>query len=272
MSAEVDITEGDIKSVAEGQRADITVDAIPDKTWEGRVERVSTMATSQRRFGPDVKVYETAVKLEGRVTELKPGMSATAEIYVADLKDVLSIPIQAVTTYQGNRVVWVRKADTLKLHQVRTGHFSDTKIEIKAGLSDGDTILLASPDVPPADVPLVELPLSEKKPSGQEKTTPRTRQPEAQARNNPKENTSGRTSGKSMASHKGQNARNSQSEHLITLDPDQLIAHLQKMPSQRRKKVLQRIRKRLAALPEDKQKKMKKVLKSFSDDSSTQTD
>ncbi len=157
MVAEVDITEGDIKSVEKGQKADVSVEAIADKTWEGQVEKVSSMASSQRRFGPDIRVYDTMVKLSGRVTDLKPGMTTTAEIYVADLKDVLTVPVQAVTTYRGNRAIWTKNSDKIRLHQVRTGHFSDTRVEIREGLSPGDKVLLAKPDMAPDDAEFVAL-------------------------------------------------------------------------------------------------------------------
>ena len=157
MAAEVDITESDVKSVAEGQRAVVTVAAMPERTWMGRVERVSTMATSRNRFGPDVRVYETVIRLDGDVADLKPGMSTTAEVYVAELAGVLTVPIQAVTTYGDGRAVWVAGPEGLALHEVRTGRFSEAKVEIRAGLSEGDRVLLAPPDAAPADVPFVAL-------------------------------------------------------------------------------------------------------------------
>lgn len=161
MAAKVNIAESDVQSVAEGQRAVVSVEAVPDTTWKGEVAELSSMASEEDRFGPDASVYESFVKLDGRVTELKPGMSATAEVYVADLKDVLTVPIQAVTTYEGDRVVWTRNSEDLALREVRTGQFSDTRVEIKAGLEKGDTILLAPPEVEPANVKLVELPETE---------------------------------------------------------------------------------------------------------------
>ncbi|NIR00078.1 MAG: hypothetical protein GTN78_07720, partial [Gemmatimonadales bacterium] len=47
---------------------------------------------------PDVMVYETDVALNGQQTGLTPGMSATAEIIVAELRNALYVPLQAVTT------------------------------------------------------------------------------------------------------------------------------------------------------------------------------
>ena len=166
MAAEVDIPEGDIKSVQTGQKAVVTVEAIPDKSWQGRVEKVSAMASSKRRFGPDVRVYKTVIKLDGRVTDLKPGMSTTAEIYVAELENVLTVPIQAVTTFKGERAVWVKDENSVSIHQVKTGHYSDTKVEIRAGLSPGDKVLLASPQIEPANVEYIELPTGKGKTAG----------------------------------------------------------------------------------------------------------
>ena len=279
MSAQVNIPESDIQSVEEGQRAVVTVEAVPDKTWEGEVAQVSSMASEEDRFGPDASVYESFVKLDGRVTKLKPGMSATAEIYVADKKDVLTVPIQAVTSYEGDRVVWTRNSDELALHEVNTGQFSDTKVEIQAGLEEGDTVLLAPPEVEPANVKLVELPESQKQATkvaeGPDNEggpgRPSQRGPgggSAQAEP-PQDRSPGSATGGGQRPRRGQSAgtdgenQDGPGDSGPPMNPDRVAKMLKQMPEQRRKAAIKRMRDRMSSLSEEKRKKMKRVLSQF---------
>jgi HlyD family secretion protein len=109
VTAEVKIDETDIVNVKLGQPVDITVDALPDKVFKGRVTEVgdqallrsSGVATSQSTSGTEeAKDFKVIVTVDGGegVDALRPGLSTTAKIMTADKKDVLSVPIQALTT------------------------------------------------------------------------------------------------------------------------------------------------------------------------------
>ncbi len=108
VTAEVKIDETDIVNVKLGQPADITVDALPDTVLKGHVTEVGDqallrstgMSTSQSTSGTEeAKDFKVIVTLDpGQDVEaLRPGLSSTAKITTADKKDVLSVPIQALT-------------------------------------------------------------------------------------------------------------------------------------------------------------------------------
>ena len=108
VTAEVKIDETDIVNVKIGQPVEVSVDALPDKTFKGRVTEVgdqallrsSGMATSQSTSGTEeAKDFKVIVTLDSGqdVDSLRPGLSTTAKITTADKKDVLSVPIQALT-------------------------------------------------------------------------------------------------------------------------------------------------------------------------------
>ncbi len=108
ITAEVKIDETDIVNVKLGQPADITVDALPDKVLKGHVTEVGDqallrstgLATSQSTSGTEeAKDFKVIVTLDSgqNVDVLRPGLSATAKIMTADKKNVLSVPIQALT-------------------------------------------------------------------------------------------------------------------------------------------------------------------------------
>jgi HlyD family secretion protein len=109
ITAEVKVDETDIVNISLGQHADVTVDALPGRTFSGRVTevgdqallRTTGIATSQSTTGTeeakDFKVVVTLDQLPGeKLDDLRPGLSTTAKITVANKPAVLTIPIQAL--------------------------------------------------------------------------------------------------------------------------------------------------------------------------------
>ena len=99
IEAEVEVDETDIPTVRMGQRAKITIDAIPDKTFWGKVTEIgnspiqATASTGQRQ-ATNFKVVVTA---DGQIPEVRPGFTCTAEITTAVREKALGVPIQATT-------------------------------------------------------------------------------------------------------------------------------------------------------------------------------
>jgi HlyD family secretion protein len=100
IEAEVEVDETDIPSVQLGQIAKVTIDAMPGKTFTGKVTEIgnspiqtSTTASSSTQ-GTNFKVVVTVDK---EIPEVRPGFTCTAEITTATRKNVLSVPIQATT-------------------------------------------------------------------------------------------------------------------------------------------------------------------------------
>jgi HlyD family secretion protein len=109
ITAEVKVDETDIVSIKLGQSADVTVDALPGKTFKGHVTevgdqallRTTGVATSQSTTGTeeakDFKVIVTIDQVTGDQNDgLRPGLSATAKIVTAQRSNALTIPIQAI--------------------------------------------------------------------------------------------------------------------------------------------------------------------------------
>jgi HlyD family secretion protein len=101
IEAEIEVDETDIPFVQIGQPARITIDAIPDKTFPGRVTEIgnspiqtTAAAGSTARTATNFKV---TVTIEGQIPEVRPGFTCTAEITTATRSNVVSVPIQALT-------------------------------------------------------------------------------------------------------------------------------------------------------------------------------
>lgn len=147
MAVNVKIHETYIKKVQKGQKARVTVDAFPDKVLTGEVTKVAVLPDSQNRWmNPDMKVYGVTVALDGSQDWVKPGMSAKVEILVNKLQDVVHIPVQAVSLYEGKQVCYVAGGMKPERREVEIGEFTDEFIEIKSGLKEKEVVLLRPPD------------------------------------------------------------------------------------------------------------------------------
>jgi len=145
MAVDVEVHEVSVDKVRPGQKARITVDAFPDKMFVGEVLTVAPLPTPQRWINPDLKVYSTEVSIEGTHKSLRPGMSAKVEIIVAELHDVINIPVQAVANRNGSKVCYVADSGEPRQQKVKTGQFNETFIEIISGLKTGQKVLLNPP-------------------------------------------------------------------------------------------------------------------------------
>jgi HlyD family secretion protein len=143
LTARVNLHETDIRKVELGQEATVSVEALPGQAFPGKVTRISPVASSAHAWiNPEIKVYETDVALDEVPEGLTPGMTATAEIVVAQLEDVLQVPVEAVTTYGGERVCVVLTAAGPQVRPVETGFFTEKQVEIRSGLELGEQVLL----------------------------------------------------------------------------------------------------------------------------------
>ena len=146
MAVKVNIHESAVQRVAVGQKASVNIDAFPDESLTGVVTKVAVVADSTNSFmNPDLKVYPTTIKIDGVHEWLRPGMSAEVEILVSSLEDVVYVPLQAVSYIDNQRVVYVSSGGRVQAREVETGTFSESFIEIRSGLREGEEVLLLPP-------------------------------------------------------------------------------------------------------------------------------
>ena len=101
IEAEVEVDETDIPSVQFGQKAKITIDAMPGKTFSARVTEIgnSPIQTSgqPQQAASQATNFKVTLTVDGEIPEVRPGFTCTAEITTATRDNVLSVPIQATT-------------------------------------------------------------------------------------------------------------------------------------------------------------------------------
>jgi HlyD family secretion protein len=136
---DVVVSEIDINKIKVGQAVQLSFDAIPNKTYNGKVTTVGTVGTSSQ----GVVNFPVTVQLTDADAQVKPGMSAAVSIDVATDKNVLLVPNQAVRSLGSQHTVTVLYQGQLIPVQVTVGISNDTTTEISGGqLKEGDTIVL----------------------------------------------------------------------------------------------------------------------------------
>jgi HlyD family secretion protein len=184
ITAEVKVDETDIVNVKLGQAADITIDAIPNKIFKGRVTEIGNtailrstgVAASQSAISSqEAKDFKVVIAMANPPEEVQPGLSCTAKVTTATRQNILSIPIQALTVRQRGDLdppkpvsgsgaqaatrldpvlekarkeelqgVFVVANGKAEFHKLDTGITGATDIEVLNGLKEGDQIIIGT--------------------------------------------------------------------------------------------------------------------------------
>lgn len=184
VTAEVKVDETDIVSVKEGEPAEVSIDAIPDKVFKGHVTEVGELAilrtsgaasmTEVTANTQEARDFKVVITLDDPPQSLRPGLSTTAKIQTAHKSNVLSIPIQALAERtqkeldeakngaSGSVTLAAAKTDSANAQNddiqgafvirngkaefvpVQTGITGISDIEITGGLREGDLIVTGS--------------------------------------------------------------------------------------------------------------------------------
>jgi HlyD family secretion protein len=174
------VDETDIVNVKLNQTADVTVDAMPNRTFKGRVIEIGNtailrstgVAASQSAVSSqEAKDFKVVIALSEPPEEMRPGLSCTAKVTTATRPGTLSIPIQALTVRQKGDLepqkkdgapagtispeqekaqreeiqgVFVVSGEKVQFRKVDTGITGSTDIEVLSGLKDGEEIVTGS--------------------------------------------------------------------------------------------------------------------------------
>lgn len=143
MKVKVKIHESVIKKIAPGQKATLQVDALPNQPLTGTVKTVGTLAQSEG-WRQTVKEYLVEIEIENLPTSagLKPGMTAEVKIHIQTLPNVMMVPVQSVTEYDGKPVCYVRNGASLERKVVTVGESNDQFIQVVDGIKEGEEVAL----------------------------------------------------------------------------------------------------------------------------------
>lgn len=137
LSIKAPVSEVDIASLKDGQKATITLDAYPDKTFVGRVQSIDSIGTNSS----GVVTYNAYINLVSPPAVIKPGMTATAVIQLEKKDNVLMVPVGAVQTDSSGSYVREQKNGQITEVPITIGISSDTDTEVTSGLVEGEKII-----------------------------------------------------------------------------------------------------------------------------------
>jgi HlyD family secretion protein len=167
MEAQVNVDENDIVNVSLNDSATVEIDALPDVIFHGIVGEIASSANISGAGTTEQKTeFEVKVTVTNAVKELRPGMTASADITTETKEHALCTPIQCVTVrtpeqlkqksagddstsqsgYKADRdgfvtIVFLVENGLAKAVQVETGIQSETHIEILKGVTDGQEVV-----------------------------------------------------------------------------------------------------------------------------------
>jgi HlyD family secretion protein len=157
MEVEVEVDETDVIGVGLGQEAKIRVDAFPETVFKGKVTEIGSSALQRTTGGvttQESKDFKVVVTLENPSYKLKPGLSASADIIVAEKKQALAVPISALVLRdkpagdeaaaadrKDEEGIFVVENGRVKFAPVSKGITGGMLIEITSGLAEGQDIV-----------------------------------------------------------------------------------------------------------------------------------
>ena len=138
MQVKVGIRESVVDRIKPGLSARVT---LPDKTLDGKVSSVASVTAPAGWWTGNVVKYDTIIELPS-VKGLKPGMSAEVEVIIDRHEDVLTIPVAAVVETAEGDFCWVKTAEGAQRRSLQLGDTNDVFTVVKAGLQEGDEVVL----------------------------------------------------------------------------------------------------------------------------------
>ncbi len=138
---DISVSEVDISSVQVGDPAQITFDAISNKTYTGKVTDIASTGTSSS----GAVNFNVTVEITDKDPQIKPGMTATASITVSQKNNVLLVPSSAIRTVSNQSIVYIEQNGSLQPVTITTGDSDDTNTEVTGGSLHVGDLLVTNP-------------------------------------------------------------------------------------------------------------------------------
>jgi HlyD family secretion protein len=138
--AEAFVPEVDIGKVKTGQRAEVTIDAFPDKVYSGSIKSVGTLVRPKAWDIPN-KILDIQIALDQLDTSImRPSMSVKAKVETSSIENCLAVPLKAVRTTAEGSMIKVKTDRGWREQLVKLGESNGTEVVIIEGLKAGDRI------------------------------------------------------------------------------------------------------------------------------------
>ncbi|MBM3470756.1 MAG: efflux RND transporter periplasmic adaptor subunit [Armatimonadetes bacterium] len=137
VQAEVGVDESDIAQIAPGLAVRVTADALPRRTFNGKVARIAPQASVVQ----NVTQYQVMVEVEDPGGDLRLGMTLDAEFVITERQGVLLVPAEAVRGQDAKVLIIIENGKLIPV-VVETGASDGRQVEIVRGVEQGQTVYL----------------------------------------------------------------------------------------------------------------------------------
>jgi HlyD family secretion protein len=134
------VNQADISSLAAGQSVRVGLDAYPDLSFGGKIERIAAIGVTSG-LSQKVRTFQVLFTIDGTDAKLMPDLSASVDVDLAKKPSVLLVPRDAVITEGSDHYVLVGSAASFQKKKVALGETSDTQVVIESGVEEGAQVL-----------------------------------------------------------------------------------------------------------------------------------
>jgi HlyD family secretion protein len=138
MMISVHINQVDVTRLRLGNKVKVSVEGFEDINLSGEVVFIAPVATLKT----NIKGFPVEILVSSPDERIRPGMSARVKIPVAEVKDVTTVPIEAVFKQKNKRVVYVKDGEKFTKRAVELGLITSDLAEVKSGVKAGEKISL----------------------------------------------------------------------------------------------------------------------------------
>jgi HlyD family secretion protein len=144
MQVSSEVAEADYKRIEKGQKVSVSIDAIKNLLTSGTINRKMLIGKT-RQSDSKVKTYEVIINIDSCHLKMKPGLSASCEITVEEVKDTIIVPTLAIFESDTLKIVYVSEDNKFIPVTIETGESNSSHTIVAKGLKGNETIALSEP-------------------------------------------------------------------------------------------------------------------------------
>jgi HlyD family secretion protein len=139
MEVQLEVNQEDLPYLRVSQPAKIHLDAYPQVTFSGTVEKISPIGISST-LSDNVRTFAAVASIQGSDPRLMPDLSAAVDVQLERVGDTLIAPRDAIVTDGGRTYVMIKRRSDFHRQAVKLGPMNATQVVIEAGVNAGDIV------------------------------------------------------------------------------------------------------------------------------------
>jgi len=138
------IREIDISKVQLNDSVRITIEALPDKIFWGKVIKIATIGEDHKDF--DMKAFKVIIRFDKSDKDMKPGMTANTDIIIDSYRDKLLVPLKAIFSKNGKQIVYLKHGGDITEQEIQLVAENEQFAVVDKVIKEGDIVLLYQPE------------------------------------------------------------------------------------------------------------------------------